>query len=284
MKKLLLILLLFLPISQVFGQEFLNSNDYVYGCGSSVYESEADSLALLSFSKCVHVNVMNDVKYSVSETRSGVNEFYVNNIKVSSAVDVSGIKKYIDISNGVYTVYYYLNKSNYVEERLQAYRDNIETAKSYETSEHPHAKNFEIGYYYMALKSVSDDLFVHFYPQAYEIKTGLENKIYSIYHKFGYTLSARNCGYKNPSGIMMVRDENGKTLPGFEYLKEGEWYIPTTFLSYELNDCGYEKAKWAYIYTYEKRYRFLFEINTDFGIVRLNVPETLYVKLGDFRF
>lgn len=279
MRVLSFIMAMFLSIAVCFGQEFLHSTNYIYGYASDFNESKADSLALLSFSKCVHVSVFNNKEYVLNENHNGVSEEYKSNVKISSDVNVSGLKKYVDYNAGVYTVYYYFNKEKYFNEHMSAYDTNIDLAEKYKNSTEPHAKNFVLGYYYLAFEAISDELLWNLYPNMKVLKDGLIKEISEQYNHFGYLLSARNVGKQNPSGVLLIRDENAKTLPGFEYKKsDNSWDIPRSFCDIDGKECKYNVAKWAYVYTRDSEYRFLFEIKSKHGEIKINVPDEFYSK------
>ena len=283
MRQLLFVWLIFLPITLCFGQDFLHSDDYVYGVGSSLCESTADSLALLSFSKCVHVNVDNTLNRTVTESKTGYDETYFNNVTINSNISVSGLKKYVTFENGVFVVYYYLNKSEYIKRCLEEYNENIRLANEYDTLNCPHSDNLMLGYYYLALEIMSDDMLMSFYRYSKVARDGLITTISEKYKYLEYYLTARNVEKNNHSGIYRIREENSKTLPGFEYFKNGKWIIPHAYLDEHENECGYESAKWAYIYTYENKYRYLFEVKTDYGLVKINVPNEFYSRIEGYR-
>ena len=279
MKAFSFIVAMFLSVAVCFGQEFLYSSDYVYGSATDFDESKADSLALISFSRCIQVNVNNSSEYKLNENKNGVTEEYSKNLRINSNVNIRGARKYVENNNGIFTVYYYFNKGKYLKECLDFYNSNMWMANKYKNSNEPHAKNFILGHYYLAFSSVSEELFGQLYYGAESLKTNVLNDIIDCYNHFGYLLSARNVGKTNPSGVLLIRDENEKTIPGFEYKKDdGTWDVPRGFCDSEGEDCGYEDAKWAYIYTYVNEYRFLFETKTEYGIVKLNVPEEFYSK------
>lgn len=284
MKRICSLVAIFLSIGICYGQEFLTSFDYVYGCASNEEEAVADSLALLSFAKCVNVKVNNVSNYSFEETKFGSSETYKNDVSVSSSVDVSGLKKYVEHIGGTYTVYYYFNKKKYVDDCLVSYNENIEKANSAKGLNHPHADNIYLGYLYLAYLSVSNDMFQAFYPNGKQLKNIVCDEISNKYKRMDYILSSRNVGSVNPSGINLVREENSKILPGFEYkTKEGVWMAPEIFV--DENDSPQDKneAKWAYVFNSTEEYRFSFEINTNIGIRKIDVPDGFYSKYAIYK-
>ena len=270
---------IFLSIGICYGQEFLNSFDYVYGCASSEKEYEADSLALLSFAKCVKVKVSNISNYSFEETKHGVNESYKNDVSIVSNVDVSGLRKHVEYFGGIYTVYYYFNKKKYVDDCIASYNENIARANSVKNIDNPHAGNLYLGYLYLAYLSVSNELFESFSQNDKSLKNVVCNEIRDKYMRMGYILSSRNVGEVNPSGVNLIREENERILPGFEYKnKDGEWKTPEIFLDGDLEPCEKNEAKWAYAFQSTEEYRFSFEIETGIGVRKLDVPNEFYSK------
>lgn len=274
-------MIIFLSVWVSYGQDFLTSPDYVYGYASGTKESEADSLALISFAKSVNVRVSVNTIRSLVESYSGVDELYKSDLCISTNVNVSGVKKLVTLQDDIWTVYYYFNKKKYYEDSISEYNSNLEKAESFNSSSNPHAKNFVLGYLYMAYLSVSNELLGMLYPSVKIIKDDLGERIRERYRTMGYLLSARNVGLTNPSGILLIRDENAKTLPGFEYLnEEGAWVTPKSFCDSDGNDCGKDNAKWAYVYNATREYRFLFELESRFGPVVLKIPDNFYSEYG----
>lgn len=278
------VLLAFLPIIACFGQEFLHSSDYVYGFASDFDESKADSMAVISFARCVNLHVHTNTNYSLKETKKGIIEEFENNISIYSNVDISGIQKHVEYKYGRAFVYYYLNKKEFVEKMLLSYDENFKLANYYKESEIPHAKNLMLGYYYLAYEIASNDVFKCFYPNGKILETQVLDLLTDNYRYLGYLLSAHNVGEKNPSGVYLIRDENSKTLPGFEYMDSHDnWTTPRRFLDERCKNCDYTVAKWAYIYTYDDEYRFLFEVMTSYGMVKLDVPDEFYNTYCEYK-
>ena len=277
MKNFLIISFIFLSIG-AYGQVFLDSPDYVYGVASSKNEQEADSVALLSLAKCLNVKISNVSNYTYEESKYGVNETYFNNVQVISDVEISGIKKYVEKKRRVYTVYYYFNKQEYIDYCIEQYDVNISRANKVKELSHSHAKNLRLGHLYMAYCAVSDKMLETLYPYANILKKNACDEITDVYLNMGLPLFARNYGLANPSGIMTVKDVNSDYLLGFEYkTSKGEWATPVTFCDEDNNDCDKYVAKMAYIYGNTETYRFLFEVDTPHGIVKLEVPDEFYL-------
>lgn len=283
MKRLFsFVLASFLSIAVCSGQEFMHSPDYVYGFASDYVESVADSLALFSFSKSVHVSVENTSSHYFSEDGNGFNESFEKKVGINSNIVIEDIKKYVELNNGLFTVYYYINKKEYIEKHICNYENNIKKANEFKTSTVPHAKNLVLGHYYCAYKSVENELLTYFYPESEILKEDVLNKIVETYNNMGFIFSARNYGVVNPSGVMLVRDENCKTLPGFKYKNNnGKWLKPNSFRDIDWMPCEENAAKWAYIYTTGFEYRFLFEKETNYGFVNINVPDSFYHMISD---
>lgn len=170
-----------------------------------------------------------------------------------------------------------IDKDGYIKKQLLSYQENLDRGTSYRTSTEPHALNLTLGYWYLAYEAVSDDVFCSIYPSAIELQAHVLEMIRDKYKHAGYLLSCRNFGEKNPSGVMLIRDENCKTLPGIEYVSpSGQWRTPNEFCDEDGNTCDYEVAKWAYVYTTRQEYRFTFEINNNNVLERINVPDEFY--------
>lgn len=260
-----------------YSQEFLTSPDYIYGCASDFNESKADSLAILSLAKCIDLSVETSSEYSLTESKKNTIEQQNHHVSVSSNVTIQGARKHVEYKDGLFTVYYYFNKEKYIADCLASFNENYRKANSYKESKEAHAKNFMLGHYYLAYEAVSSSMFKSLYGPGKYLEAQVLDDIIFNYRHLGYLLSARNVGMSNPSGVQLIRDENNKILPGFEYLdQEGAWSVPHTFLNHDCNECDYTKAAWAYIYTFNHEFRFLFEIKTEFGIQNLHVPDEFY--------
>jgi len=281
MKRAFLCLLLTATLVPTRAQEFLASADYVYGCASDRSEAKADSLALISLSRSVKVDVKNIIESKYKECDGKITQTVNSQTNVQSNLSISGVKKYVTYTRKIYTVYYYFNKKEYVDNCMLSYHENMNKALLYKSSNEPHAKNLYLGYLYLAYESISDEMLECFFPAAEVMKNNIIDKISDKYSKMGYLLSARNVGDKNPSKTFLIRDENAKTLPGFEYYTtDGNWNTPLSFLNGECKACEENSAKWAYIHHATKEYRFVFEVEHDYGRMKLNVPTEFYNKIS----
>lgn len=241
-------------------------------------EAKADSLALIAFAKAVHVTVENISNSSIFEDSNGIERTYNSSVTVISNFDASGLKKYSERHGRIYVVYYYINKREYVENCLNRYNTNIQLAESYENSDRAHAKNLVLGYYYLAYEAAATSLFSVFYPAAEILKIHTLDLIKDRYESMGYFLSARNVGATRPSKVILVRDENSKTLPGFDYLSfNNEWVAPKYFCDNNAEPCtDISKAKWAYVDNTNKEFRFRYEVLINNKLVKIHVPEKFY--------
>lgn len=283
MKKILLCLLLAVTLVPVQAQEFLTNGNYIYGIGSHRHEAVADSLALLSFVRCVGVDVKNNITHEITDNGRIVTEFFKRNTQIISGLKVSGLKKYEERVRGKYTVYYYINKKEYVDSILREYKRNIIMASAYKAETASHSKNLALGSFYLAWKAINADLFKAVYPDFELLKSYVLTEIKDLYENMGYLLSARYIGANGePSNRMLVRDENAKALPGFEYLSHnGVWTAPRGFLNEDCRVCtDREKVRWAYVDNTNREFHFLYETVTDNGIVKIEVPDEFYHPNG----
>lgn len=270
MKKILLLLsVALLSALQMSAQVFLNSPAYVYGSAVSQDETRADSLALVSLARAVNVRISAGPDGKIRMDSPG-------------GFDMNGIRRYSRRKGRNCEVYYYINKQEYIEDQLKEYNECISTAEFYKESATVHAKNLALGYYYLAWKAASSGVMQSLYPDAEHLATNALELIRDTYNHMGYFLSARNVGATTPSKIILVRDENAKVLPGFEYKDfNGRWVTPTQFCDHDAEPCtDIGEAKWAYVDNTDKEFRFRFEILVGGELVKIDVPEEFYYLSG----
>ena len=279
MKRIICICLApFLSVAGAYGQIFLVSSDYIYGSAEHREEHKADSLALISFARCLHVDIENVSKHHTLEENGRISESYSNTSNISTSISIDGLKKYVERDGRNYVIYYYLNKKEYIDSRIKEYEDNFTAGAAYSKSDVLHAKNLALGHFYLANTAVSSDTFKALYPRADILESASFERIREVYKRWDYFLSIRNVSKESPSGHWDVRDENSKTLPGFEYRNDcGEWVQPSVFYDAECNVTHIpSEYKWATIHTHKPVYRFLFEVKTDMGVTKVPVPEKFY--------
>lgn len=265
-------------------QEYLSSPDYVYGCASSRIEETASTNALVSFSNAVGVSVSSKISHTLVEHNGKVCEDYVKDVGINSSLYVEGIKKDIKYNNGVYTVYYYINKSEYISSRIGLYKKNVSIAEEYEKNKYtPHVYNLMIGYMYLAYSAVDDSLLNTLYPQSVSLKKDLYQKIRSTY----LTLAVRNGNagkywiskhQSSASNKLIIIDENRRILPGFEYYDfNGQWTQPIEFMD-ENGDCNNNKktALRTLVDKTNNKFRFTYEMIVDGEFCKIDVPDEFY--------
>lgn len=277
MKKLVsVIVFVFLPVMILYGQVFLDSPDYVYGCASDADEEKADNAALICFSKSICVNIVNNVSHTISEENRTVSESFVKETSVNTDLFLNGgwLKKYVTYDNGLFTVYYYLNKKEYIEKCLSEYDKNMKIGDSYIDSDTYHSVNLMIGHYYLAYEIAGEKMFNALYSDAWK----LEKKAFdTLVHAYAWNM--RHLFTCEGTYIWAGTQYVNGYVPGFEYMnKDGEYVEPIDFVDNRGNHCTAEKAVWARIDTKDTIYRFTFEVETDYGIMKLYIPDGFYDK------
>ena len=278
MKRIVFIIALICPFIAN-GQVFLDSADYVYGVASSKNEVIADSLALISFSRAVGVSVESVSDSRVWESNLKISREYSNNTVIKTSFNINGIKKHVDFFGDVYTVYYYFNKSEYVSKILKKYNDNVQLCDEYWKQDFPHSENLAIGSLYIALETIDEEAFKAFCPDYERLRSYIMYELSYKYCHMGFLLSGRYTGSNGePSATLLVRDENARTLPGFEYYShDGRWVQPRRFLDINAMPCSRpEDIKWAYVDNTNREYRFIYETMVNGLRVKIDVPEEFY--------
>ena len=284
MKRILVILLLCLAGNACPAQVFIDNPEYIYGVGIAKDESAADTVALASLARAIQVKVINESTYEVSENSRGISRTSRRRTTLTTNLKIEGAQKYVEPARGgKVKVYYYINKFDYVNERIARYERYMHEADTFETSKEPHAINYYLGAIYQAYLEVDDELLNALYGVSRTYRTYAMTRIESAYRHCGYILSVRDNGERQ----MMVRDENSRPLPDFEYLStSGRWTSPRFFLDDIQRPCDDpQKVMWALIEDMPKvktpgtrMYRIPYEIKTPNGAVKIDVPESFYFE------
>ena len=281
MKKGALSLIL-LAVSLACGaQGFLDNPDYIYGVGLSADEYSADSLAMLSLSRAIYTDVVNESTYDMEEEGTKYTEKFSKKVSLKTAIRINGARKLVETTpDGQYEVYYYVNKAEYIERHLGEYAARLNDVSRYENSDSPHAVNYTLGALYMAYEAVDDLMLNILCKESISCKAYVVSEIRRILDYPGYILSARKSFSDNWKEI---RDENENPLPGFEYVNEnGEWATPKFFYNGDRERCKSSdpsEYKWAFIDLSGTTYRLTFEREVGGRSERIIIPERFYVDI-----
>lgn len=254
-------------------QAFIDNPDYIYGVGVSENEYSADSLAMLSLSRAIYTDVVNESTYNVSEFDDKFSEKFTKSVSLNSSIRVDCAKKYVERQFDEYSVYYYINKTDYTEKHLNAYSKYINEASEYEHSKDPHSINLTLGSLYLAYEEVNNPLLNIFCKESNAYREFAVSEIKRVYDCSGLILSIRKTFSDR---WVEVREENKKSLPGFEYRDvNGRWKTPSFFYDEDKNDYTGDRAKykWALIDSFDRVYRFTYEKIVGLTLVKINVPE-----------
>jgi hypothetical protein len=276
MKRLLIILALFLPV-WANAQAFLDNPDFAYGVGISKNEYSADSVAMLALSDAIYKEVSNESNYTIEENNGVISESYTKSVSLSSSIRIAGAKKLVSVlPDGKYKVYYYINKKEYIGSHLGRYVEYMREFSEYEKSDDPHSVNYMLGSLYMAYSEVDDPTLNILSKESAIYKADAASKIEKIYKDCDIYLSARKA---NSPGWFMVREENSKSLPGFKCVgNDGKWGSPIAFYDYEQMPCGTDKDtyKWGLINIVGRKYRLTYEREIGDSAVEISVPEKFH--------
>lgn len=183
MKKLILILICALYSTISYSQYFIGNKDYVYsiGFGSTIEEADKDALSMLSSMLKTHVKTYSI--HQVTQINNKIDEKYSQNTITNSSIELKDCHIYTDsIVSGrtkVYKVYRYINKKEYVDNRLKVVKSLIENKKSIiyiGNKKIYNSINLRIGNYYYAYQILDDDLMTLFYYKNEDLKDFIKNK------------------------------------------------------------------------------------------------------------
>lgn len=274
------ILLLTFPAINAYGQQFLeNDNSYIYAVGVGKTQSSADEEAILSFSRTLQTKVTSIVTFDAIERNGEVEKTATKNIVLDNSVIAKNVKQLVRLDGDVYTVYRYIDREQYIEERLSLYNDYLDKARRYRETEDAHRLNFIIGAYYLAFQSIDDAIMDIINPDNGILKD--------------YAMREAHREYSNASrlefmdnGRTLVKCNAGLPLYGFQYLgRDGQWRLPETYFidtdflvedsrSPENRDyrCCLIKNGGNEVMT-----RKTYEIpSSNYGVAIINVPENWY--------
>ena len=275
------IILMTLPAFNAYGQDFLREDDsYIYGIGVADTQSQADEEALLSFSRKLQTKVTSVVTYNVSEEDGNVEESFQKSIKIDNSVIINNVEQIVRFENGCYTVYRYVNRHQYCNERMNIYRSYLEKIPKYEQSDYAHKINFILGAYYLAYKAIDDVLMDIINPNNNSLKDFLFEKAKDAYGSILPRLEFIENDWE------LIGANIGLPLYGFQYLtRTGLWKIPEIFFGHyrdkttatsvpKNNNYKYFMVRYGNI---NLETRLTYEVLTeDNGIIVLNVPNNWY--------
>lgn len=167
----------------------------------------------------------------------------------------------------------------YIRTSLKKFNKYLDNYEAYIKSDNPHAINLALGALYRAFIVVDDDNLIEIFPDCLNYRDNVLNIIGKTSRKNGIILSVRWNGENN----YLVREENCKPLPGFEYYTSyGKWDSPTEFMDAEQDiSTNMNNRMWAFAHDVNtnKRsnvYRLLYEEMSGNRIVKIDVPEEFY--------
>lgn len=274
------ILLLTFPAINAYGQEFLeNDSVYIYATGVGKTQSSADEEAILSFSRTLQTKVTSTVTFDAIDRNGVVEKTASKNIVLDNSVIAKNVKQIVRLDGDIYTVYRYINRRQYIEERLLSYNDYLDKAKRYRETEDAHRLNFIIGAYYLAFHSIDDAIMDIINPDNGILKD--------------YAMREAQREYSNASrlefmgdGKTLVKCNAGLPLYGFQYLgRDGRWRLPeayftdTEFLVAESRSPENKDYRCCLIKNGgdEIMTRKTYEVPTlNYGVAIINVPENWY--------
>ena len=269
-----------------FAQDFLCNEDYIYGMGLSSSEEEASDAAMLALSRTIRTFVVNETEQCVEEENGAIDESYKKKVALLSSIRIYGARKYETFSEGIYTVYYYLNRREYVNNRLDECKKYIAMANHYEQMKDAHRMNLLLGSLYHAYEAVNTDVMAALYPDTESIKEHLLARM-----RENSTVKKNNLqASKTTHYSCTVSECNGKEVPDFEYVnRAGEFRKPLERVKRYTNgqfplfygeDPDIEDVLIDYVPEKNRlcsiHYRLLYEDVIEGEYIRLQVPEEFY--------
>lgn len=223
--KLLLVLLCLSVVS--YGQDFLNNEDYLYAKGMGATQEEADNAALVSFSKTLQSRITSRTEYAISEENGDITRSFSKNISIDNSMVGKNIEQYVEFENGIYTVYRFINKKKYLNDRLTIYNAYLSKAEEYKQCNSSHKINFVLGAYYMAYDTIDDVIMDVLNCDNNAMKNNIfmeAKKTYTFFCRLETVENRRN----------FIKCNTGKPLYGFQYLtRYGEWRYPESYFKDE---------------------------------------------------
>lgn len=169
----LYILSIYMP---AYAQSFINDDDYVYAEGYGDTIEKADTNALNALSRNLKSHIISSYEYKSYKHNDERIEYYGNNIKIYSNLIIKESYQYVDtLFKSGYKVYRYINKKNYVSDRLKKIESILNIHKKY-----PRTLNLILGEYYYAYNILDDDLMELFYPKSKALKNELKRKAINL--------------------------------------------------------------------------------------------------------
>lgn len=307
MKKALLIIFILFGWIYANAQNFTPSDSYLYGVGISPDEESADSVAMLSLSRSIYTKVTNESKRTVSEENGSYSSSFTKTTGLNSSLGISGAKKDVSINgDGQYVVYRYINKGEYIKDRLRRYAEHMKAGEELSKKQYmdstKHKLNLALGHFYRAYEAVSDTtgLFslLYGFDNAKSLSSVSLKRIEETYYCQWEDVCANpSDGLDNSNGFREVYAYSGmfsaKYLYAFEYFDGAKWSKPVQFYNdrnsfcttYDdsIGDESFSKAVVKFIPKFDERgkicileYRWLFEEKIDGIYCKINVPEWLY--------
>ncbi len=284
MKFRFLLLALFLSVF-CYGQDFANRPDYITGYGVAKTEAAADSLAMISLARAIYTDVISETTSKYYDDGKKKRQSYFNNVSLSTRIRIIGAEKQVNrLKRGMYEVYRYFNKQEYINarimicmekmceaERLMAAEDSVKNYRS----NNPHNVNLVLGSLYTAYVSVNDSLLNFLYPKSVNLKETLKTEIKTVYER------AKSIQiWDGKEHGTMAYERNHYPLPGFEYRKSNEWVAPTVFKTIETQEVTRDdtKKRWAHVegIVNNTAYHILYEELVDGKYMKIPVPDLFY--------
>lgn len=280
-----------------FSQDFLHSDDYIYGMGRGDTVFAADSSAMLSLSMSLRTGVVNTSSHMIEKEGGKITSVFKKNVSLDSSIDLPDTRNYVTRAGDEYIVYRYLNKKEYIDSHISQYLSYMAMADSVRGSNVKHEKNLLLGCYYLAYKAI-DTPIMDLYTDTESNKIDIARRAREVYHSgdYGFLMfvGKKWNGYEVSMGGQVDRfgDTEPIELIGFEYVNDGKWLNPVG-LSVKRNfDVGMSddpntnvRYRRGLVETDSPHvfYRILYEKYEDGRYVKIQVPDEWYFSLMDIR-
>lgn len=273
-----------------YSQDFLGNSDYVYAKGVARTQVDAENAALQSLASKIGIKVTNVSTYSITERNGRITEEYNKNIGTNASMSFGDeVQTYVETDRKNVVVYKYINVKQYVNEHKAAYNKYIAIADSISKNckKIKHSKNLVLGQYYLAYNELNTPLMNAYSDNNYEIKERLLNtakETYEMDGRYGYPTLMKKTDSRGY--FVKMTGEITKSVYGIEYLRDGNWELPFYFY-YDIFSSSREGTDNAFTPEATPRclliaqssdihIRYLYEIEKEGVLYRLNVPENWY--------
>lgn len=162
--------------NDLYSQEFLHSNDYIYGEGRGRSIEEADRAALATLANTLLFTVKASANNNASDQNRNGSRYIEQETEPNISLALANSKLYIDDKSSGrrnYRVYRYFNKKEYIETRKKLVDELL---NGHDTLRNVADINLKLGKHYRAYQILDDDLMSFLDPNNEETKKYIKEK------------------------------------------------------------------------------------------------------------